>query len=146
LMLLKKTANPNPLEIFDAALKNASPVMEVRSRRIGGANYQVPVEVRPERRNQLGMRWILAGVRKQKGGKTHQVLAEELIAASNNEGQAVKKKKIHTEWQMPTKRLHTLLGRNYFLYNDKKPHSRFFCLPTTFIATPHPKCYNKNTI
>jgi small subunit ribosomal protein S7 len=91
-IIKEKTGNSNPLEIFDAALKNASPVMEVRSRRIGGANYQVPVEVRPERRNQLGMRWILAGVRNQKGGKTHKVLADELIAASNNEGTAVKKK------------------------------------------------------
>jgi len=91
-VIKEKTGNSNPLEIFDAALKNASPVMEVRSRRIGGANYQVPVEVRPERRNQLGMRWILTGVRNQKGGKTYQVLADELIAASNNEGQAVKKK------------------------------------------------------
>jgi len=91
-IIKEKTGNPNPLEIFDVAIKNISPHMEVRSRRIGGANYQVPVEVRPDRRVQLAMRWILVGVRKQKGGKTHQILAEELIAASNNEGQAVKKK------------------------------------------------------
>lgn len=91
-IIKEKTKNPNPLEIFDAALKNTSPHMEVRSRRIGGANYQVPVEVRPDRRLQLAMRWILAGARGQKGGKMKMLLADELISASNNEGQAVTKK------------------------------------------------------
>jgi len=88
----EKTSNPNPLEVFDAAIKNASPHMEVRSRRIGGANYQVPVEVRPDRRLQLAMRWIRDAARTRKGVKMHVALAEELIAASNNEGSAVKKK------------------------------------------------------
>ena len=91
-VIKEKTGNSNPLEVFDAALKNVSPHMEVRSRRIGGANYQVPVEVRPDRRMQLAMRWILAGARAQKGGKMAALLADELIAASNNEGQAVTKK------------------------------------------------------
>jgi small subunit ribosomal protein S7 len=88
----EKTGNSNPLEVFDAAMKNASPHMEVRSRRIGGANYQVPVEVRPERRLQLAMRWIRDAARSQKGGQIHKALAQELISASNNEGVAVKKK------------------------------------------------------
>lgn len=88
----EKTGNPNPLEVFDAAIKNSSPHMEVRSRRIGGANYQVPVEVRPDRRLQLSMRWIRDAARTRKGMKTHLALAEELIAAANNEGSAVKKK------------------------------------------------------
>jgi small subunit ribosomal protein S7 len=86
------TKNPNPLEIFDMAMKNAGPTTEVRSRRIGGANYQVPREVRPERRTQLAMRWIIDAARSKKGGKMHKFLADELIAASNNEGEAVKKK------------------------------------------------------
>lgn len=91
-LIKEKTSNPNPLEIFDAALKNAGPVTEVRSRRIGGANYQVPREVRAERRQQLAMRWIIEGMRSAKGKKAHAVLADELIAASKGEGSAVAKK------------------------------------------------------
>ena len=82
----------NPLEIFDAALKNASPVMEVRSRRVGGANYQVPREVRPERRNFLAMTWMIQAAQSKKGTPMYKRLAEELILASKNEGTAVKKK------------------------------------------------------
>jgi len=88
----KKTGTENPLEVFDAALRNAAPTVEVRSRRIGGANYQVPREVRPERRVALAMRWIRAATRSKKGSPAHLKLAEELIAASKNEGAAVKKK------------------------------------------------------
>lgn len=69
-LIKEKTKNPNPLEVFDAALKNAGPVTEVRSRRIGGANYQVPREVRPERRQQLAMRWIIEGMRSAKRKKS----------------------------------------------------------------------------
>ncbi|MEK7569495.1 MAG: 30S ribosomal protein S7 [Patescibacteria group bacterium] len=88
----EKTGNPNPLEIFDAALRNAGPLTEVRSKRIGGANYQVPREVRPDRRQALAMRWIREAARGKKGQAMHLKLAEELIAASKNEGIAVKKK------------------------------------------------------
>lgn len=91
-IIKEKTENPNPLEIFDLALKNASPTMEVRSRRVGGANYQVPVEVRADRRQQLAMRWIINGARSGKGRSMAQLLADELITASNGEGAAVKKK------------------------------------------------------
>jgi len=86
------TKNPNPLEVFDIALKNASPSVEVRSRRVGGANYQVPREVRAERRVTLAMRWIVKAARDRKGISMKQALAEELVAAYNNEGVAVKKK------------------------------------------------------
>jgi len=88
----EKTGNPNPLEVFDLAIKNAGPTTEVRSKRIGGANYQVPREVRPERRVALAMRWIRDAARGGKGKPMHEKLAEELIAASNNEGAAIKKK------------------------------------------------------
>ena len=91
-IIKEKTSNPNPLEIFDTAIKNAGPLVEVRSRRIGGANYQVPREVRPERRIALAMRWIIKAARSKKGVPIHQKLAEELILASNNEGAAIKKK------------------------------------------------------
>jgi small subunit ribosomal protein S7 len=82
----------NPMEIFDTALKNAGPTVEVRSRRVGGANYQVPREVRPERRTFLAMRWIIEAARSKKGKDMHLKLADELIAAANNEGEAIKKR------------------------------------------------------
>lgn len=91
-VIKEKTGNPNPLEIFDLALRNAGPVTEVRSKRIGGANYQVPREVRAERRLALAMRWIRDAARSGKGRPMHLKLAEEIIAASNNEGAAIKKK------------------------------------------------------
>ena len=91
-VIKEKTGNPNPLEIFDLAMKNAGPLTEVRSKRIGGANYQVPREVRPERRLALAMRWIRDAARSKKGSPMHLKLADELIAASKNEGSAIKKK------------------------------------------------------
>jgi len=89
---MKEKGIESPLEVFETALKNAGPVMEVRSRRIGGANYQVPREVRAERRQSLAMRWILLAARSKKGSPMGIRLADELIAASKNEGEAIKKK------------------------------------------------------
>ncbi len=91
-IIKEKTGNPNPLEVFDTAIKNAGPLVEVRSRRIGGANYQVPREVRPERRTALAMRWIIGAARGKKGAPIYEKLAEELILASKNEGAACKKR------------------------------------------------------
>jgi small subunit ribosomal protein S7 len=91
-VIKEKTGNPNPLEVFDTALKNAGPTVEVRSRRIGGANYQVPREVRPERRLALAQRWIIDAARGKKGQPMHIKLAEEIILASKNEGIAIKKR------------------------------------------------------
>lgn len=91
-VIKEKTGNPNPLEVFDTAIKNVGPVTEVRSRRIGGANYQVPREVRPERRQALAIRWILINSRAGKGRPMHERLADELIAASKNEGASIKKR------------------------------------------------------
>lgn len=82
----------NPLEVFELALKNTAPAMEVRSRRVGGANYQVPREVRPERRSALSMKWIVEAARAKKGKPIAIKLAEEIIAASKNEGEAIKKR------------------------------------------------------
>ena len=81
-----------PLESFEEAIKNVGPLVEIRSRRGGGANYQVPREVRPERRQALAFRWILDAARGKKGKAMAEKLAEELIAASKNEGVAVKKR------------------------------------------------------
>lgn len=88
----KKTKAENPLEIFELAIKNASPLLEVKSRRVGGANYQVPIEVRPDRKTTLAIRWILETTRSKKGSAMIKRLTEELIAASKNEGLAIKKK------------------------------------------------------
>ncbi|HDH31421.1 MAG TPA: 30S ribosomal protein S7 [Candidatus Wolfebacteria bacterium] len=82
----------NALSVFEKALENVSPVLEVVSRRVGGANYQVPREVRPERKFFLACNWILEAARSRKGKPMAQKLAEELIMASNNEGAAIKKK------------------------------------------------------
>jgi len=82
----------DPLEIFEMALKNTGPNMEVRSRRVGGANYQIPREVRPERRLSLSMKWIIEAARAKKGKPMKEKLAEEIILASKNEGEAVRKR------------------------------------------------------
>jgi small subunit ribosomal protein S7 len=80
------------LEIFDEALKNVSPLLEVKSKRVGGANYQVPLQVRAERRVQLAFRWILNATRSRKGKPMAEKLAHELMEAAQNQGDAVKKK------------------------------------------------------
>jgi small subunit ribosomal protein S7 len=90
--LIKEKTGKDPMEVFDLALKNASPIVEVKSRRIGGANYQVPQLVKPERQFTLACRWIVQAVRSRRGKPAYEKLAEEIIAASNNEGYAVKKK------------------------------------------------------
>ncbi len=92
-IIQEKEGTETPLAVFDEAIKNAGPLVEVRSRRIGGANYQVPREVRTERRTALAMRWIIDASRSRKGVKTAVALAEELMLAAKNEGNAVKKKK-----------------------------------------------------
>jgi len=91
-VIKEKTKTENPLELFEVAIRNVAPAMEIRSRRVGGANYQVPVEVRPERKQALAFRWILIAARSRKGMPMANRLAEELLAASNNEGAAIKKK------------------------------------------------------
>lgn len=85
---LKKPA----MEVLDTAIANAGPTMELKSRRVGGANYQVPVEVRPERRIQLALRWMIESARGGKGKAMESKLAEEFVNAFNNTGNAAKKK------------------------------------------------------
>ncbi len=82
----------SPMEVLDAAIANSGPTMELKSRRVGGANYQVPVEVRPERRIQLALRWMIESARTGKGRTMGEKLAEEFVNAFNNTGNAVKKK------------------------------------------------------
>ena len=90
--IIEEKTKKTGLEIFKQALSNVQPIIEVRSRRVGGATYQVPSEVRPERRTALAMRWIKTFSSKRGDKTMSQKLAQELIAASNSEGSAVKKK------------------------------------------------------
>jgi len=90
--ILEKESKKPAIEAFDEAMRNVSPVVEVKSRRIGGANYQVPREVRGERRIALSYRWLLDAARKKTGKPMAAKLADELILAMKNEGNAVKKK------------------------------------------------------
>ncbi len=89
---IKETMKEEPLKVFEKALENASPSVEVSSRRIGGANYQVPREVRAERKFMLAARWIIQAARAKKGKPMAEKLAEELVLAAKNEGSAIKKK------------------------------------------------------
>ena len=89
---IKEKSKADPVEVFENALRNAGPLMEVRSRRVGGANYQMPREVRPERKTALAFRWIIGAAAAKKGKPMHEKLAEEIMAAANNEGEAIKKK------------------------------------------------------
>jgi small subunit ribosomal protein S7 len=90
--IIKEKLNSEPIDVFKKAVQNCQPSIEVRSRRVGGANYQVPTEVRPERRTALAIKWILTYTRDKKGRSMAEKLANELMAAANNEGSAVKKK------------------------------------------------------
>ncbi|MAF59387.1 30S ribosomal protein S7 [bacterium] len=82
----------DPMEVFETAIRNVGPTMEVRSRRVGGANYQVPREVRQERRLALALRWIVNAAKAGKGKAMYKRLAQELVSASKNEGEAVKRR------------------------------------------------------
>lgn len=92
LLKVRGLTKEDPLKVFEKAVENASPQLEVISKRIGGANYQIPHEVPPERRFVLAIRWIIAAARSKKGKPMEEKIAEELIAASKNEGAAIKKK------------------------------------------------------
>ncbi|HJA41627.1 MAG TPA: 30S ribosomal protein S7 [Firmicutes bacterium] len=90
--IIRERSGQDPMEVFDTALKNIMPVLEVRARRVGGANYQVPVEVRADRRLTLGLRWLV-NYSRLRGEKTmEQRLANEILDAANNTGAAVKKR------------------------------------------------------
>jgi len=90
--IIRERTGKDPIEVFQMALKNVAPVLEVKSRRVGGATYQVPVEVRPERRSSLAMRWLIDSARNRGERSMSERLAAELIDAANNTGNAVKKK------------------------------------------------------
>jgi len=90
--LIQERMNQDPLEVFEQAMQNASPVLEVKPRRVGGATYQVPVEVSADRKTSLAMRWILAAARARSGRSMAEKLAAELMDAANNTGAAVRRR------------------------------------------------------
>ena len=99
------------MEVFEAALKNIMPVLEVKARRVGGANYQVPVEVSPERRTTLGLRWLV-NYSRLRGEKTmEERLANEIMMLLTTQVHQLKNVKIRTKWQKQTKHLLTTVGR-----------------------------------
>lgn len=91
-LIIHEQTKKGGLNVFEQAIKNVSPLVELKSRRIGGANYQVPVQVLGERRSTLAMRWIISAVRAKKGKKMAEKLAQELIDASKKQGAAMKKR------------------------------------------------------
>ena len=90
--IIKEKTNKDPMEIYDKALENIKPALEVKARRVGGANYQVPIEVRPDRSQALGLRWLVQYARLRSGHSMAENLANEIIDASNGVGAAVKKR------------------------------------------------------
>lgn len=90
--LVQQRTGRDPMEVFEEAMKNIMQVLEVRARRVGGANYQVPVEVRPERRTTLGLRWLVTYSRKRGEKTMEERLAGEILDAANNTGASVKKR------------------------------------------------------
>jgi len=90
--LIKSKTNQEPMDVFNKALANASPALEVKARRVGGSTYQVPMEIRPDRRQTLGLRWLVTFSRKRGEKTMKEKLAGELLDAFNNTGAAVKRK------------------------------------------------------
>lgn len=90
--ILQKKLNQNPLDVFEIALKNASPILEVKGRRIGGANYQIPMEVPRARKSTLAMKWIINAARSSQGKPMEEFLATEIENAFTGQGTAIKKK------------------------------------------------------
>ena len=90
--IIKEKTGKNPVEVFDAAMENIMPLLEVKSRRVGGSNYQVPIEVRPARRQTLGLRWLVNYAKNRSGRGMANKLANEIMDAANGVGGAVKKR------------------------------------------------------
>ena len=90
--IIKEKTGKNPVEVFEAAMENIMPLLEVKSRRVGGSNYQVPIEVRPDRRQTLGLRWLVQYAKNRSGRGMANKLANEIMDAANGVGGAVKKR------------------------------------------------------
>ncbi len=119
--LIKERTGKEPMEVFEQAIKNIMPVLEVKARRVGGANYQVPVEVRPDRRTTLGLRWLVNYSRlrgekndgRKTGSRNHRCQQQHRRFREKNA-------KIRTKWQKPTRRLHIIVGKIKFLFIGRR--------------------------
>ncbi len=111
-IIREKIKDVEPIEVFTQAVENVKPTIEVRSKRVGGAAYQVPMQVNRTRQQSLAIRWILMAVRDKKGRAAHQKLADELMAAYNREGAAMTSAKTSTAWPTPTRRSPTSPGNS----------------------------------
>lgn len=110
---LAQRSGKSELEAFEVALENVRPTVEVKSRRVGGSTYQVPVEVRPVRRNALAMRWIVEAARKRGDKSMALRLANELSDAAENKVLQLRNVKTFTVWPKPTRRSHTTVGNPF---------------------------------
>ena len=109
---IKTKSKDEPLNVFNDAINNIRPTVEVRSRRVGGATYQVPVEVKSKRSQALALRWLVDASRKRKDKNMSDKIFNEIFDAYQNRGAAIKKKRIHTKWQSQIKLLLILDGKN----------------------------------
>ena len=124
--IIEGKTKQNPVGVFEQALDNVMPSIEVRSRRVGGATYQVPVEVRTVRRQALGIRWIISAARERNEKTMTERLSGELLDASNNGGMPSRSARTRTGWRKPTARSRTIAG-------DGQPTTR-----TQSSYAPHP--------
>lgn len=118
LEVINKKTGQDPFVVFQEALENVKPQVEVKSRRVGGVTYQVPIEVRPERRLALGIRWLIRYSRDRNEKSMKNKLAAEFMEAQKGTGSAIKRKKISEKWQMPTK--HSLITDGNLTKFDSK--------------------------
>jgi small subunit ribosomal protein S7 len=125
--VVKEKTGKEPLEVFEEAMNNIMPVLEVKARRVGGANYQVPIEVRPARRQTLGLRWLVGYTRKRGERTMTEKLAKEIMDAANNTGASVKKKKILIKWQKLIKPLHITDGKILKKYTIINIDFKYIC-------------------
>ena len=109
---IKTKSKEEPINIFNEAINNIKPSVEVRSRRVGGATYQVPVEVKSKRSQALALRWLIDASRKRKDKNMSDKIFNEIYDAYQNRGSAIKKKRIPTKWQSLIRLLHILDGNN----------------------------------
>jgi len=121
--IIETRVKTDPLEVFKTALDNVAPAIEVRSRRVGGATYQVPVEVRTERRQALAIRWIIQAARARNDKTMVDRLSAELLDASNNRGNAVKKREDTHLWRKPTGRSRIIVGEGWTEDLSDAPHA-----------------------
>ena len=112
LEIIQERTKEDPLKVFEKAVDNVKPIIEVKSRRVGGATYQVPTEVRPERRTALAIRWLIAYAQERTEKSMEEKLAAELMDAANNRGEQLKNGKMFIRWPRPTRPSPIIDGKN----------------------------------